>query len=106
MALVPPRVADGALAPLSTWDSADEAREFARGYTQFQTTKIPGNPPRTDAIPDTNRRPHNGTVFAIERRGADVAVVEGFDPETTERLVEAAFRARKTEMTNAPAAQP
>ena len=45
-------------------------------------------------------------MFAIERRGSDVAVVEGFDPETTERLVEAAFRAKKTEMTHVPAAKP
>ncbi len=91
---------------LSTWDSDDDAREFARGYTRFQTTKIPGNPPQPDAFPDANRRPHQGTVFAIERRGSDIAVVEGFDPETTERLLEAAFRAKKTEMTHAPAAKP
>jgi len=91
---------------LSTWDSDDEAREFARGYTRVQTTKIPGNPPQLDAFPDASRRPHEGTIFAIERRAADVAVVEGFDPETTERLLEAAFRAKKTEMTHAPAAKP
>ena len=91
---------------LSTWDSAAEAREFAQGYTRFQTTKIPGNPPQPDALPDVSRRPHQGVLFAVERRGSDVAVVEGFDAETTERLVEAAFRANKTEMTYAPAAKP
>jgi hypothetical protein len=83
---------------LSTWDGVDDAREFARGYTRFQTTKIGADLPEPDAFPDANRRPHNGTVFAVERRGADVAVVEGFDAETTERLVEAAFKAKKTEV--------
>ena len=95
-----------ALVWLSTWDSDDEAREFARAYTRFQTTKIPGDLPQPDAFPDANRRPQGGAVFAIERRRSDVAVVEGFDPETTERLVEAAFRAKKTEMTHVPAAKP
>ena len=91
------------LAWLSTWDSDEDAREFARGYTRFQTTKMGANAAAPDAFPDANRRPHDGTLFAIERRGADVAVVEGFDPETTERLIEAAFKSRKTEMTHAPA---
>jgi hypothetical protein len=94
---------------LSTWDSDDDAREFAQGYARFQTTKIPGGQPPADAQADAqaeaSRRTHEGTVFALQRRGADVAVVEGFDAGTTERLVEAAFQARKTEMTHAPAAK-
>jgi len=77
-----------------------------RATHRFQTTKIPGDHQQPDGFPEANRRPHQGTVFAVERRRSDVVVVEGFDPETTERLVEAAFRARKTEMTHAPAAQP
>ena len=68
--------------------------------------RSPATPPQPDAFPDAIRRPHQGTIFAVERRGADVAVVEGFDPETTERLVEAAFRAKKTEMTHAPRPKP
>ncbi len=36
----------------------------------------------------------------IERRGQDVVVVEGFPPETTEKLVESAFEATKTELTH------
>jgi hypothetical protein len=88
---------------LSTWDSDAEAREFAQGYAEFQTTKLDPDAPQPDAFPDSLRRPHQKTLFAVERRGSDVAVVEGFDPETTERLVETAFKARKTEMTRAPA---
>ena len=38
------------------------------------------------------RRKNGEAVFAIERKGADVAIVEGFSAETTERLVQAAFR--------------
>jgi hypothetical protein len=91
------------LAWLSTWDSEDDAREFARGYTRFQTTKMGADVAEPDAFPDASRRPHKGTIFAVERRGSDVAVVEGFDAETTERLIEAAFKARKTEMTHAAA---
>jgi hypothetical protein len=88
---------------LSTWDSDDDAREFTQGYARFQTTKIPGagDQPQPEAFPDANRRTHEGTVYALERRGSDVAVVEGFDAETTERLVAAAFRAKKTEMAQA-----
>jgi hypothetical protein len=87
---------------LSTWDGDDDAREFARGYTRFQTTKIGPDTPQPDPAPDTIRRPQGGALFAVERRGPDVAVVEGFDAETTERLIEAAFKARKTEMTRPP----
>jgi hypothetical protein len=94
-----------ALVWLSTWDSVEDAREFARGYTRFQTTKLGAGADAAvpDALPDASRRPRNGTLFAVERREADVAVVEGFDAEITERLIEAAFKAGKSEMTRAPA---
>jgi hypothetical protein len=76
-----------ALVWLTTWDSEADAVEFAQGYGKLQTTKV-----ETDQPPPS-------TVFALERRGADVAVVEGFPADTTGRLLEAAFRARKAEMT-------
>jgi hypothetical protein len=88
---------------LSTWDSDDDAREFARGYTRFQTTKLGDDAPEPEALPDALRRTHQAAVFAVQRRDSDVAVVEGFDPETTGRLVDAALKARKTEMTRPPA---
>jgi hypothetical protein len=91
---------------LSTWDSDDDAREYAQGYARFQTTKIPGDQPQPDAFPDVSRRNHEGTIFAVERRGADVAVVEGFDAGITDRLVGAAFGARKKEITHPPAEKP
>ena len=86
------------LAWLTTWDTDDDARDFARQYTRFQTTKLGEGVTSPDAFPDAIRRPHAGSVYAVERRGRDVAVVEGFPSEATERLVEAAFRASKTEL--------
>jgi hypothetical protein len=84
----------------STWDSEEDAREFAQGYARLQATKLESNPPAPEKAAGTSSQ---NTVFALERRGVDVAVVEGFPPETTDRLLEAAFRAQKTEMThNAP----
>jgi hypothetical protein len=81
---------------LTTWDTEDDAREFAQGYGRFQATKLESDPPAPEKVAE---RAGQNTVFALERRGVDVAVVEGFDPDTTSRLLEAAFRARKTEMT-------
>ncbi len=83
---------------LTTWDTEDDARDFARQYTRFQTTKMGEGVNSPEAFPDSIRRPHAGRVFAVERRGKDVAVVEGFATEATERLLESAFKAGKTEL--------
>jgi hypothetical protein len=82
---------------LSTWDSEDDAKQFAKSYTRFQTKKLGNGAKDPDAYPDSSRRPSQGASFAIERRGADVAIVEGFAPETAESLIEAAFKAKKSE---------
>jgi hypothetical protein len=84
---------------LSTWDSEKDAREFNEGYTHFQTTKLGPGASQPTTITDSLRRSHQDVVFAIARRGADVAVVEGFSKDVTEQLLEAAFRAKKTEIT-------
>ena len=91
---------DGKLAVvwLTTWDTEDDARDFARQYTRFQTTKMGEGVSSPEAFPDAIRRPHDGILYAVERRGKDVAVVEGFATEPTERLLEAAFKATKTEL--------
>jgi hypothetical protein len=86
---------------LTTWDTDRDAREFVRSYLLFQTTKLGAGVPDPDAFPDATRRPHHGAVFALERRGRDVAVVEGFPSARTETLIEAALRAQKTEQTRA-----
>jgi hypothetical protein len=87
---------------LSTWDTEDDARDFARQYTRFQTTKMGEGVTSPEAFPDAIRRPSSGIMYAVERRGRDVAVIEGFATEATERLIEAAFRAKKTEMAPLP----
>ena len=91
---------DGKLAVvwLSTWDTEDDARDFARQYTRFQTTKMGEGVNSPDAFPDAIRRPHAGTIYAVERRGKDVVVVEGFATEATERLLDSAFKAGKAEL--------
>lgn len=82
---------------LSTWDSDRDAAQFARSYLQVQTAKLGRDAKAPDAFPDAVRRPDSGVVFAVERRGSDVAIVEGFATESTERLIEAAFRSKKAE---------
>ncbi|MBX6315068.1 MAG: hypothetical protein IRY99_19460 [Isosphaeraceae bacterium] len=87
----------------TTWDTEDDAREFAHHYARFQTTKLGADTPEPDPCPDALRRSHQGAVFAIERRGTEVVVVEGFPSLTTEALLEAAFGAKKSEKTHTPA---
>ena len=86
---------------LSTWDTEADARKFALAYGRFQTSKLAKGTPDPEVFPDSIRRPEAGKVFAIERRGKDVAVVEGFASEFSERLLESAFAAKKAEMTPA-----
>lgn len=87
------------LAWLTTWDTDKDAREFLKSYARFQSTKIGREIPEPDAFPDAIRRPNQGAYFAIERHDRDVAVVEGFDSETTERLMSKLFEAKKSEKT-------
>ncbi len=83
---------------LSTWDSEDDAREFAQAYVRYQTSKAGhlGEPPKP--IPDSVWRNLDDALYVVERRGKDVAVVEGLSPGATPGLVEAAFRATKIEL--------
>jgi hypothetical protein len=91
---------------LSTWDTEADAREFAEGYARFQTTKLGPDEPEPDSVPAALRRSHSGADYAVERRGLDVAVVEGFPGAATDALITAAFRAKKTEKTHATPAKP
>ncbi len=83
---------------LSTWDTEPDAREFARAYVGYQTTKVGklGKPPKP--IPDKVWRNLDDSLYVVERRGRDVAVVENFSPTSTPGLVESLFKARQTEM--------
>jgi len=83
---------------LSTWDSEDDAREFFKGYVSYQTAKVGhlGGPPTP--ISDSVWRNLDDHLYVVQRRGCDVAVVEGFAPAQTSTLVDAAFHAKKTEL--------
>jgi hypothetical protein len=96
------------LAWLSTWDSEEDAREFARGYARFQAGKLGTEAPPLEEVPDSLRRSpkENDTVFLVERRGKDVAVVEGFPGQATDKLLAAAFLAKQTELTHNPVTNP
>ena len=62
----------------STWDTADDAREFARAYARFQTTKLGPDATEPDAFPDALRRPSERRRLRRRAAGQDVVVVEGF----------------------------
>jgi hypothetical protein len=90
-----------ALVWASTWDTEKDAREFAAAYAKFQAKKFSLDG-KADAAPADDfkaplRREKDGTSLLIEVRGADVAVVEGFDAVTTDALLKAAFGAKKQE---------
>jgi hypothetical protein len=88
----------------TTWDTEDDAGEFLRGYARFQSTKMGDGVPAPDAFPDAIRRPHQGTIYAVERRGRDVAVVEGFEADPTDELIARALASEKHEIKPGPAA--
>ncbi|WZO99665.1 hypothetical protein EP7_001276 [Isosphaeraceae bacterium EP7] len=82
-----------------TWDTEEDAKEFAQGYARFQATKMNADAETPDQPADALRRSVRGTDYAIDRRGVDVTIVEGFDTKTTLGLIEAGFKAKKSEMT-------
>jgi hypothetical protein len=82
---------------LSTWDTEDDAREFARAYTRYQTSRMEKDAFQPRHIPDSLWRCQDNVCQVVERRGLDVAVVEGFPPVLTGSLLQTAFQAKKTE---------
>jgi len=82
---------------LSTWDSSDEAREFTEAYVRYQTKRMGKDGFQPEQIPDSLWRCQNEVCQVVDRRGADVVVIEGFAPDDTTKLLESALHARKTE---------
>jgi len=89
----------------STWDSEDEAREFARAYARYQTKRQGKKGFQPEEIPDSLWRCQDNVCQVVERRGADVTVVEGFSPGATASLLESAVHARKSEFRPQPRKQ-
>jgi hypothetical protein len=83
---------------LSTWDSDDDAREFLASYAGYQTSKVRGLGKPPHPIPDSVWRNDENQLYVLQRRGRDVAVVEGFAPQATCTLLDAVFQAKKTEI--------
>lgn len=83
---------------LTTWDSESDAREFARAYARYRAARL--GLPAPDPDSDSVRLAGAGATFALSRRGADVAVVEGFPEPAVPPLLEAAHRASKSEKTH------
>ncbi len=81
----------------STWDTEEDAAEFALNYAKFQTSKLEEGAEPPDGPIDDLRREASGRTFLVQRRGMDVAVVEGFDDSQTNALATAAWKAVKTE---------
>lgn len=82
----------------TTWDSEQDAKEFAKSYAAYQSKKDGLGEPGAEW--DTLNREANGRRFAIERKGRDVAVVEGFDPDQTKALIGQAVAAEAREKRN------
>lgn len=101
---------------MTTWDSAEDAREFAQAYARYQGLRfglvkpempleLGQSPPKASADADHFRsggdqslkRTAGEKVLVIELRGSDVAIVEGFDEANTEALLKTALSAKKTE---------
>ena len=87
---------------LSTWDSEEDAREFTQSFVRYQTSRMGKESFQPSTIPDSLWRCVDVVCHVVERRGQDVAVIEGFPGTVTGDLVESAFKAKKTELKPTP----
>ena len=88
-----------ALVWMTTWDTEEDARKFRRAYAGFLKKKLDEPNAEIDRNLKSIRHDKDGVIFAIEQKGTDVAVVEGFSAKATETLIESALKAKKTEVT-------
>ncbi len=86
----------------STWDSEDDAREFVESFVRYQTSRMGKESFQPKTIPDSLWRCVDDVCQVVERRGQDVAVVEGFPGTVSGAMLEAAFQAKKTELKPSP----
>ncbi len=91
---------------VTTWDSPKDAEEFAAAYANHRAAKLAPKPaagekakdkPRGgDDKPAPLRIEREGRVYVIQHRGDDVAVIEGFSPEITDKLLAQTGDAKKS----------
>ena len=81
----------------TTWDSEDDAKEFFAAYDLLLTAKYEGAPKSVteQTVTITGK---NGTQAILERRGADVVVLDGFEPAAAGNLNKIWSSAKKTEV--------
>jgi hypothetical protein len=82
---------------LTTWDSTKDAEEFAATFAGHRARKLAPagkHPERGKSV--TLRIEREGRVYVVERRGDDVAVVEGFSTEVTDKVLAQLASAKKT----------
>jgi len=98
--------------PTAAWASSGSRRGTATPTPRSSPTatgpssasKVAAGPDKPEPRADGGEPVRRGPCYIVERRGADVVVLEGFPPDLTDRLLQTAFKARKTEMThNTPA---
>jgi hypothetical protein len=85
----------------TTWDTEADAKEFAKGYIPYQSHKVGKLGPAHDATAAEVWRNVGDRLYVVRRDGLDVVVVEGFGPDATVKLLGAASKAKKTELTSA-----
>jgi hypothetical protein len=90
---------------VTTWDGGKEAEEFAAAYADRRAKKLAaenraGGEKAGDKASGEKAAPlrieREGRVYAVDRRGDDVVVIEGFSPEITNKLLAQAATAKKT----------
>ncbi|WP_165245979.1 hypothetical protein [Paludisphaera soli] len=87
---------------MTTWDGESDAKEFAQGMIRYQTDRMGDKKFQPVEIPDSLWRCVDDVCRIVERRGTDVAVVEGFPGSTAGLLLEAAFKSERSEMKPVP----
>ncbi|WP_165072281.1 M4 family metallopeptidase [Paludisphaera rhizosphaerae] len=87
---------------MTTWDSEDDAQQFAEAYARYQTSRMGDKKFQPVEVPRSLWRAVDDVTWIVDRRGSDVVVVEGFPPSTSSPLVESAFKSAKTEMKPTP----
>lgn len=95
------------LAWITTWDSEADATKFTNALERYQVLKLQ----RTDTNPkdppaqEVHQEKTDPTTF-VQRRGQDVALLQGFPKSLTESLMKTLFASSKIEKTHAPASTP
>jgi len=80
----------------TTWDSEDDAKEFQAIYTTLLAAKHEGaeRTPADQKVTFTK----GGVTAVLERRGADVLIIDGFGPDVAGRLNKIWSAVKKTEV--------